>query len=178
MADNTGVPELDVASPDPEKEPRRGGMECDHGTPGGCGVCRKADAEPGETGTLEARIDKSLTTWEWRVRLKGSMALRVDQIVESRDLLQDALAALREAKAVEMKYRQKLWLGHGHRGVYGDDGEMQCGECAPRFDFKRQSLEDCETAYNLAQLKRMQTPSQDGTPITALETSSGRKEGA
>lgn len=31
--------------------------------------------------------------------------------------------------------RRLLWNNHGHRGLYGDDGEMQCSECG--IDFKR-----------------------------------------
>ena len=38
---------------------------------------------------------------------------------------------LKEADALEL--RKHLWLSHGHQGVYGDDGEMQC--CA--LDFRR-----------------------------------------
>ena len=31
--------------------------------------------------------------------------------------------------------RELLWLNHGHLGLYGDDGEKQCGTCM--IDFKR-----------------------------------------
>ena len=37
--------------------------------------------------------------------------------------------------------RRQLWLTHGCMGLYGDDGEMQCG-MFPSIDFKRDSLED------------------------------------
>ena len=33
---------------------------------------------------------------------------------------------------LEQKYRKELWLNHGHHGLYGDDGEMQCIECLTR----------------------------------------------
>lgn len=33
--------------------------------------------------------------------------------------------------------RKLLWLRHGHQGLYGDDGEMQCGKCLPHYDYKR-----------------------------------------
>jgi hypothetical protein len=36
--------------------------------------------------------------------------------------------------------RAYLWLGHGHSGVYGDDGEMQCAQCRPVWDYKRAPL--------------------------------------
>jgi hypothetical protein len=47
---------------------------------------------------------------------------------------------------LEVKYRQKLWAAHAHPFSmrYGDDGEMQCGNC----DFKRAPLEDCEKHCN------------------------------
>lgn len=35
----------------------------------------------------------------------------------------------------EMILRKLLWLRHGCEGLYGDDGEMQCGVCG--IDFKR-----------------------------------------
>ena len=41
-------------------------------------------------------------------------------------------------KATEMETRLLLWGGHGHLGIYGDDGEMQCGEC--RADYLRDNL--------------------------------------
>ncbi|GAF78963.1 unnamed protein product, partial [marine sediment metagenome] len=46
-------------------------------------------------------------------------------------------------REIEIKLRRYLWLSHGHRGIYGDDGEMQCSECAPFgvIDYKRDDLE-------------------------------------
>lgn len=44
----------------------------------------------------------------------------------------------------EAPLREFLWNVHGHQGRYGDDGEMQCTECA-RFgvtDYKRQPIQD------------------------------------
>lgn len=55
--------------------------------------------------------------------------------------IRDRLAALpsQAAPQEEQRIRQYLWLSHGHQGVYGDDGEMQCGECARfgEYDYKR-----------------------------------------
>ena len=31
--------------------------------------------------------------------------------------------------------RKWMWLNHGHTGLYGDDGEMQCGMCYKQFGF-------------------------------------------
>lgn len=44
--------------------------------------------------------------------------------------------------------RRFLWLRHGHKGMYGDDGEMQCGECAKYHcsDYKRAPLEEVISA--------------------------------
>jgi hypothetical protein len=58
---------------------------------------------------------------------------------------------------MEFKYRRLLWLVHGHRGIYGDDGEMQCGECA-KFgcdDYKRAPLVDVERAAAATRLERI-----------------------
>ena len=43
------------------------------------------------------------------------------------------------------KLRELLWLRHGHSGLYGDDGEMQCGICL--VDFKRMPVEIIEQAF-------------------------------
>lgn len=39
----------------------------------------------------------------------------------------------------EKALRELLWLRHGCAGLYGDDGEMQCGVCL--IDFRRDSVE-------------------------------------
>ena len=42
--------------------------------------------------------------------------------------------------------REVLWVNHGHNGLYGDDGEMQCGLCAVNsypekiWDYKRSDI--------------------------------------
>ena len=47
--------------------------------------------------------------------------------------------------------RAWMWLNHGHKGMYGDDGEMQCGMCHEQYgfwDWKRTPLKeilDCMT---------------------------------
>src|SRR6185437_7427288 len=40
----------------------------------------------------------------------------------------------------EHEIRKALWLGHGHEGLYGDDGEMQCNIGGCMLDFKRDPL--------------------------------------
>lgn len=71
------------------------------------------------------------------------------------------LAALRRAKVegmeeLEQKYRKELWLNHGHHGLYGDDGEMQCIECHPygATDYKRDPLDKVEHATFRARMAR------------------------
>jgi hypothetical protein len=57
---------------------------------------------------------------------------------------------------VEYELRKIMWLTHGHYGIYGDDGEMQCGECIPFgcYDYKNAPLADVRKAYNAACLVR------------------------
>lgn len=61
--------------------------------------------------------------------------------------LEQEIAALKEKierlSAPESSLRRFLWLNHGHTGMYGDDGEMQCGECVPfgAWDYKREPLD-------------------------------------
>lgn len=60
--------------------------------------------------------------------------------------LRDELASLRaDAEAVRAEnrtLRELLWSGHGHTGLYGDDGEMQCATCM--IDYKRDSASEIE----------------------------------
>lgn len=51
------------------------------------------------------------------------------------------------AKEDEGILRQLLWLNHGCgiNALYGDDGEMQCGDCG--FDFVRMSASELEAAF-------------------------------
>lgn len=58
-----------------------------------------------------------------------------------------ATLAIRDAEL-----RRLMWLSHGHLGIYGDDGEMQCIECGA--DYKRDSLGKVRDAYKLACRKR------------------------
>ena len=62
---------------------------------------------------------------------------------------QSELTDLRKDKArLELSYRKHLWLSHGHTGLYGDDGEMQCSACLTAggpVDYKRAPLRDIES---------------------------------
>lgn len=54
--------------------------------------------------------------------------------------------------------RRMLWLRHGHTGMYGDDGEMQCGECAHEYgfwDWKRTPIDEIESKILAANLKKL-----------------------
>lgn len=55
--------------------------------------------------------------------------------------IRDRAYAAGEQAGRERAERECLWLHHGHDGLYGDDGEMQC--CSPShgpLDFKRMAL--------------------------------------
>jgi hypothetical protein len=60
------------------------------------------------------------------------------------------------------RLRYFLWANHGHDGLYGDDGEMQCGRC--RADYLRDPLPILiEKAYSAAavrDLEQVATPSE------------------
>lgn len=46
-----------------------------------------------------------------------------------------------DAECAERDLRHRLWIGHGHKRGYGDDGEMQCPECPPgAWDYRRAPL--------------------------------------
>jgi hypothetical protein len=52
----------------------------------------------------------------------------------------DHLALPAEKDEAEQNTRLFLALNHGHKGIYLDDGEIQCGECRPNWDYKKPSL--------------------------------------
>jgi hypothetical protein len=47
--------------------------------------------------------------------------------------------------STELTLRRLLWLRHGHDGLYGDDGEMQCSRCP--LDFLRASPEEIDASF-------------------------------
>jgi hypothetical protein len=55
-------------------------------------------------------------------------------------LYTDHLAALAEKDEEDKRVRMFLLFNHGHSAPYLDDGEMQCGECRPNWDYKRLPL--------------------------------------
>ena len=72
-----------------------------------------------------------------------------------------------ESALIEHRYRRLLWLVHGHIGLYGDDGEMQCSLCAPTWDYKRMPLADVEAAANSANLERIAQAFQQAQAVAA-----------
>lgn len=76
---------------------------------------------------------------------------------EIQTLTQQLADAQEEITRLERAYRQELWLGHGHQGIYGDDGEMQCAECMPFgcWDYKRDPLEAVVEAASKARMQRV-----------------------
>jgi hypothetical protein len=63
---------------------------------------------------------------------------------------EQARAEIKQAEGETATIRKELWLGHGHEGLYGDDGEMQC----QGFDFKRDTIERCFEHYMRALRER------------------------
>jgi len=48
----------------------------------------------------------------------------------------------------EMILRRIAWINHGHQGMYGDDGEMQCAACLREYgfyDWKRTPIVEIES---------------------------------
>ncbi len=57
-----------------------------------------------------------------------------------------------------LKLRSMLWLSHGHKRVYGDDGEMQCGDCAFKYgfyDWKRTPIDEIKAKIFQANLNAL-----------------------
>ena len=64
---------------------------------------------------------------------------RTPEALEAHVNLHDTISFLRHQDEYIRKY---LWLRHGCKSLYGDDGEMQCNNHRPSLDFKRMSLLD------------------------------------
>ncbi len=106
---------------------------------------------------------------------------RDDLPAEAVAALQDICGADREARTAaltpedEQRLREYLWLSHGHQGVYGDDGEMQCSECAPVWDYKRAPLAEVIQAATSAR-RRIKIEALASPPAHAAETAVTRFE--
>ena len=77
------------------------------------------------------------------------------------------------ALAMEIQQlRKMLWLDHGHKGQYGDDGEMQCGACAMEYgfyDWKRTPIGEIEakiTEAGMRKLAETHIQYKDGQPCS------------
>jgi len=68
----------------------------------------------------------------------------------------------------DLRLRRLLWLRHGCEGLYGDDGEMQCGVCL--LDFKRDPVDVVERRFRdigvqkLAEAFTAQPPERSEAP--------------
>ena len=65
--------------------------------------------------------------------------------------------------ADDLLLRRMLWLRHGCQGLYGDDGEMQCGSCF--IDFKREPIQQIDRRLREIGLRKMVAESCT-TPLT------------
>jgi hypothetical protein len=61
---------------------------------------------------------------------------------------------------LEQELRTVMWLNHGHTGMYGDDGEMQCSECSKFgcWDYRNAPMDEVRKAYQMARFERRPTP--------------------
>lgn len=62
------------------------------------------------------------------------------------------------AETENRKLRELLWLSHGCVGLYGDDGEMQCGSCL--LDFKRASIDEIVAAFRRRAMAKLAAPKE------------------
>jgi hypothetical protein len=85
--------------------------------------------------------------------------------------IQRLSASLEAERARGERLLRLLWLRHGHQGLYGDDGEMQCGVCV--LDFKRASLDWIEQVLLAAPASPAAEPesADQATAATAAQAS-------
>jgi len=82
-------------------------------------------------------------------------AIMIDPLADGTTSVDEMMTLLREAALesreklnryadLEMTVRREWWFNHGHSGLYGDDGEMQCPDCARYgcWDYLRQDFQE------------------------------------
>jgi hypothetical protein len=110
-----------------------------------------------EDSAVEARPDQM-----------NRVADTLEKIANAKVISRDALLLLAEAcrwvdsaaerEGLDARIRFALWIGHGHEGLYGDDGELQCN-VAPYFaDFKRDPLDSLLDHIDHARLTAASQP--------------------
>lgn len=90
--------------------------------------------------------------------------------------LESALAAVGRTpreEPTEQWLRQEWWLNHGHSGQYGDDGEMQCGQCAPIWDYKRTPINELREHVQTLRLERVAAALRAGSGPPAAKEPQG-----
>lgn len=96
-------------------------------------------------------VNLSLKKFALNVRvILGNNVKYAKEIVTKEDTRRQLMDKLKPEE--ESKLREYLWTSHGHQGIYGDDGEMQCGECMEFgvWDYKRGDLNKVINAAILA----------------------------
>ncbi len=56
-----------------------------------------------------------------------------------------------------LKLRELLWRNHGHKGMYGDDGELQCSECIHEYgfyDWRRTDIDEIVAKITEANMRK------------------------
>jgi len=77
---------------------------------------------------------------------QGSDGYTLKEALEALCILREKETPARKeiSESSEDALRRYLWASHGHRGLYGDNGEMQCGECCKfgALDYKKDPIDD------------------------------------
>jgi hypothetical protein len=81
-------------------------------------------------------------------------------------------------EATIKRLREFLCFSHGHVGQYGDDGELQCGQCAGfgAWDYRRAPLAillDTIAAVNIARLRQAMESAPSIAAVDPSVTSTG-----
>ena len=97
--------------------------------------------------TTDERLTASaLAELEKRAGIKPAADAPIGEVTRGHALEQHAADASERTVTTpspdteNMQLRRLLWLHHGHVGIYGDDGEMQCSQ-EHILDFKRDPIE-------------------------------------
>jgi len=87
-----------------------------------------------------------------------------EKYLDGSDHPEEIVALAREI----FELRRMLWSSHGHTGMYGDDGELQCGECLHEYgfwDWRRTSIAEIGLKIQEAQLKKLAKSDSDGRKV-------------
>lgn len=134
---------------------------------------------PAALARLEAPLREQIEKLDWWCpNLSNIKWLNREHVLQIISRAEAAPSVDAETINCELELRKEWWLNHGHDGVYGDDGEMQCGKCLPIGDYLRTPIVELYEHVHKVRLARLAqaineltggTPGPSSAPVPGQE---------